>query len=323
MDNRVHLVNEPLLSEFAVDQKFNERRANLVPQVRDLIATHELFSDQEVNVEFAHTGVSSLVCFVDAGADRYVLKVPLSLSDGGGSEAEFLRRWEAAGVSVPHVFSSGQLGEHAYTIMQRVDAPLLSEVIDEGTAREAVYIDMGKLLARMHSPQTAGYGRIVAGTPQFPTFKEWLSSEDIAKRIQVVRENNLLSDEHGSIDRAFDHLIIYGEKHPMSTYCHFDYSAPNIFATDPLTVFDPSPMLNNGIIDIGRSMHSMIATGQPEAAEQLQEGYFASDRPYDPHALQASILLNAYWRFPYAHQKGRTEVIENTRRYLAATRHLL
>lgn len=321
--SRVHFRNEPLLSGFETDQQFDERRISLIPQVTDLIASSELFGDGKVSVEFAHKGVSSLVCFVETGDNRYVLKVPLSLSDGGSSEAEFLNQWEATGVCVPHVYESGQLGEHAYTIMKHIDAPMLSEAIAKGIAKDTVYVDMGNMLATMHTPKTSGYGRIVEGTPQHLTFREWLNSEDIAKRISTVREHNLLGDEHGPISQVFDNLAAYTENDTSSSYCHFDFSAPNLFATDPLTVFDPSPMLNNGIIDIGRSMLSAISDGQPEAAAQLQEGYFSSGIPHDPKALQAAIILNAYWRFPYAHKKGRTEVMERTREYLIATRHLL
>lgn len=322
--SRIHFENEPMLSGFEADKKFDERRIRLVPQIKDLIASTEIFGDGDVSVEFAQKGVSSLVCFIETSDGKFVLKVPLSLSDGGSSEGEFFRQWEAAGVSVPHVYQSGQLGDHAFTIMQYVDAPMLSEAVTQGTAKEAVYVDMGKILAEIHSPQANGYGRIIEGKPQYPTFRDWLSSEDIAKRIRAVRENNLLGDEHGSVTQVFDNLISYAEKNDRSSYCHFDYSAPNIFATDPLTVFDPSPMLNNGIIDIGRSMHSLIVENRQEAAEQLREGYYSSgQQQYDPRALQASIMLNAIWRFPYAHKKGRTDVIERTQEYLVATRHLL
>jgi hypothetical protein len=83
-------------------------------------------------------------------------------------------------------------------------------------------------------------------------------------------------------------------------------------------------MLNNGIIDIGRSIQlASTSIDAHKGIEQLKEGYFSENRPYSQRALQASIILSAYMKFPYWHKKNNTENIEHTRQYLAETRQNL
>ena len=94
-------------------------------------------------------------------------------------------------------------------------------------------------------------------------------------------------------------------------------------ATEPLTVFDPNPILNQGIIDIGRSILSTLFHANFEGAEQLKEGCFGNGAEYNSSALQASIILNAYWKFVYQHKTGRIAEINTVRELLAQTSHLL
>ena len=82
-------------------------------------------------------------------------------------------------------------------------------------------------------------------------------------------------------------------------------------------------MLNHCIIDISRSILSSLFHGNFEVAEQLKEGYFRNGAEYNSSALQASIILNAYWKFVYQHKTGRIAEINTVRELLAQTSHLL
>jgi hypothetical protein len=151
-----------------------------------------------------------------------------------------------------------------------------------------------------------------------------IQKKHLQKRIRLAQGTGLLDKEHGPISDVFDALMEYSEKDPVSRYCHFDFGSDNILATEPLTVIDPSPMLNNGIIDIGRSIQlASTSIDAHKGIEQLKEGYFSENRPYSQRALQASIILSAYMKFPYWHKKNNTENIEHTRQYLAETRQNL
>lgn len=312
--------NEPLLSKHEVDKKFNERRINLIPHVKDFISNHNLFKDKEVNVVFAHKGISSLVCIIETHSDKLVLKIHLSISHSLG-EGQFLRVWEKAGVKVPHVIEDGMLNGHVYTLMEYIDTPILSEVYsNEELLDNGIYFEMGRTLSVMHTPRAGGYGRVVDGKAEFAEFKDWVTSEDMQKRYQYVGENMLLGEEHGSLSTAIEILIDHTNSENTSSYCHDDFGTSNMFATHPITVFDPNPRFNNRYLDLGRTLYNYISNGV--FPKQLVDGYF-DNKPYDERVLHASILISSYFEFPYAHKTKRLETIQTIQEYLIQNKHLL
>ncbi len=115
----------------------------------------------------------------------------------------------------------------------------------------------------------------------------------------------------------------YAESQKQSSYCHDDFGTSNIFATDPITVFDPNPRFNNGYMDLGRSILMIAGSEQPgPKIEQLIEGYFGQE-PYSAKALQSAILINAAMKLPYSHKKGRTELTSNIQKFLSERSGLL
>ncbi len=319
---KIRYINQPKLSSIVADQKFNERRTALLPHIENMLTTDKLFSSRDISVEFAHTGVSSLVCFITTNTEKYVLKIPLSEKPIEG-EALFLKTWETAGVSVPHIFREDVMGGHSYIIMSFIDAPVLSQLEKSDTERKDMYFSIGKTMKLMHEPKTKGFGYIVSGIPQYKTFDEWINGEDVQKRIKAVRELNLFTDEHGSLEKAISILSVYCTGAGATSYCHFDFGSGNILATDPLTVIDPFPLVNNGIIDIGRTIQ-LMATGNaaPEYIETIKKGYFGNT-PIPTRELQAAIIMSACFKFPYWYKKGKLEEIKKTQAFLADNKHLL
>ncbi len=317
-------LNEPKLSKHAVDQKFNTRRMALIPHVKDFISNHPRFQNEEVKVTFADKGISSLISIVETPKTKTVLKIPLSLAHSLG-EAQFLKIWEDADVRVPHVIEDGMITEHAYTMMEYIDAKILKDVYpkDEAVKKE-IYVELGRILCKMHKPVAHGYGRVVEGKAQYETFEEWFNGEDVQKQIVYVKENNLLNEEHGSLSQAFTILKEHTDKAKQSSYCHDDFGTANIFATEPLTVFDPNPRFNNNYMDLGRSIIISLGNnnGQAETGEQLIRGYFGSES-YDKMVLQGAILINAYLKFPYQHKTKSFDKMQNLQEYLIKTKHLL
>ncbi len=301
------------LSGHEADKHFNERRVALAGQLEGFISAHSRFQGKEVAITFAQKGVSSLIAVIETVGGKLVLKLPLSTTYAEG-EALFLKAWEQAGVKVPHVFEEGILDGHSFILMEFVDAPILTSLYSpEQLAEKGLYREMGKTLCLMHRPTAEGYGRVVDGKPEYAQFSDWLLSEDIATRIAYVKEHALLGDEHGSISAAFEVLRAYINGQPNSSYCHDDFGAANIFATTPITVFDPNPRFNNGYIDLGRSVVKLLSEGINPA--QLLEGYF-DGVDYDEEALRAAVLLNTYMKYPYWHKVKRVEQIQRMQQYL-------
>lgn len=326
MNSKIIFLNEPKLSEHEVDQKFNARRINLIPHVKDFISNHERFKNGEIKVIFAEKGISSLVSIIETSSEKTILKVHLSLAHSLG-EAQFLKVWEKSGVKVPHVIEDGMLNGHAYTLMGYVDAKILKDVYSKGEMiRKEIYVELGKILRVMHTPKVEGYGRVVGGKAQYAKFEDWLCSEDVQKHIKYVKENNLLGDEHGSLSVALEILKAHVKNGKSSNYCHDDFGAANVFATNPLTVFDPNPRFNNGYIDLGRSIIISIASNSGKAEADIEEqfirGYFNTEY-CDRRVLQAAILLNVYTKFTYQHKTKSLDRMKNLREYLAQTKHFL
>ncbi len=314
--------NQPKLSEHEVQNKMNERRINLVPLIKDFISTHSSFIGKEVSVTFSHKGVGSLVTIIDTVEEKQILKV--SLGSHGVGEAQFLKVWEKAGVKVPHVKEAGILGGYSYTLMEYIDAPILGEAFSGiELIQKKIRYEMGSILSVMHKPEAKGYGRVVEGKAKYKEFNEWILSEDIQKRFEYVKENALLGDDHGSLSVAIQTLIEHTNKENISSYCHDDFGSSNMFATTPITVFDPNPNFNNRYMDLGRTILMMLTQPkQEEAIVQLIEGYFKS-KQYDKKVLYASVLLNAYIKFFNWHKTNKLKTIENVQEYLIHNKHLL
>ncbi len=306
--------NKPRLSEREVDKISNDRRIALVPLLESFLASDDMFVGKDISVEYSHQGVSALVACIEAGADKYVLKLPLKATAEG--EALFLKKWEEVGVTVPHVYKEGKLGDHPYILMSFVDAPMLSEAIQNGLVKSDIWVDLGKILRHMHTPSALGYGSIVHGKAEYTTFKDWIMSEKVQEKIKYVEETGLLDTKLWPISHAIDILVAYDERHPTSSYCHMDFCADDIMASVPLTIIDPEPMFNNGIIDIGRSLQLLSAEGNYDHVGKLKEGYFSNDASYDKPALRAAIILSAYMKFPYWHKTGRDKEIAMVKKYL-------
>jgi fructosamine-3-kinase len=321
MSSKITFKNQPKLSGHEADQKYDERRQALIPEIENFVSTDEFFRDREASIEFSHKGASSLVSFIEADNEKFVLKVPLS-SSGFESEGQFLKAWEKVGVRVPHVFKEGKLGVRSYLLMEYIDAPTLIDAEAQGLVKRDTAHEQGKILRQMHAAKAEGYGRSIDGKPEFDSFEKWLESDIIRKRIGEVQENGVLGDEHGPIADALDKLIEYTKNNPESVYCHFDFGASNILATEPLTVIDPHPLFNHGVIDIGRSMLLSASGGNSKSSEKMKEAYYEGE-DVDVSALQASIIFSAYWKTAYWHKVGKTKSIENVRNYLAETRGLL
>ncbi len=312
--SKITFKNEPKLSEHEEDAHFNERRLALAKQVEGFIASCERFHNKEVSVTFAHKGISSLIAIIEMPEEKLVLKIPLSTTLGQG-EAQFLKVWKQAGVKVPHVFEEGELDGNPYILMEYIDAPILTNAYSqEDLLKKDIHREMGRTLRIMHTPKADGYGPVLEGKAEFTTFSDWFYSRDIEKRIAYVKEHNLLGEEHGSIETAFEVLQAHIKENPKSSYCHYDFKTANIFATTPITVFDPNPKFNNGYIDLARSMVACLADGS--SPTQMLEGYFNGEA-YDKEVLRAAILLNTYTKLPYLHKVKKVEQIQRMQEYLA------
>lgn len=323
---KITFTNEPKLSPHEVDQKFNERRKKLIPLMKDFIAEHPLFSGKKVDVTFLYSGVSSLVSILEMPEQKIIFKIPLSELNSR-LEGVFLKAWEDIGVKVPDVLEEGKIGDHFYVLMEYVDSETISSKYkDEELLEKNVYHDLGKLLRKMHEAKTEGYSNIVnkKSEPEYFSITEWLKGDtNMQIQVEYVKENKLLDDEkHGSIENVFNVLISTIGDSKESVYCHNDFGGGNVFATEPLTVFDPWPCFHHPFMDITRSLILISKVGVGKAGEQFLDGYFG-DEEYDKKLFHAFLFLNITVKLPYMHKTKKIEKIEGLQKYLKQTKDLL
>ncbi len=324
---KITFINEPKLSPYEVDQKFNERRKKFVPLIKDFITQHYLFSAKKVNVTFLYSGVSSLVSILETSEQKLILKIPLS-DLNSRLEGVFLKAWEKVGVKVPNILEEGEIGEQPYILMEYIDSETLSDKYSgKESIEKNIYHDLGKLLRQMHKVKTEGYSNIVnkKNQPEYDSIKKWLEGDSSMKeQIEYVKANKILNDEeHGSIDDVFKILISTIGDSKESVYCHNDFGRGNVFATDPFTVFDPWPCYHHPFMDITRSLVHKISKGSiGTASEQFLEGYFENEK-YDKKLFHAFLFLNITVKLPYMHKTQKIEKIEGLQKYLEKTKQIL
>ncbi len=326
--SRIRFLNQPKpLAERAsgYEKDEYERKMALIPCVEHFLSSNDSFKGKDVSVTFPHTGVSSLVCILEADGEKTVLKIPVSINLPEG-ESDCLKSWELVGVSVPHVIQEGMIEGRPYILMSHIDAVRLMDVPAEKADKE-IYMKLGRTLRQMHQSKACGYGRIKNHKAEHVQFRDWLNSEYEQRMINHVRARNIIDDEkHGSLSKALEILTMYVESNPQSAYCHHDFSTGSTFATDPIAVFDPNPLINHPIIDIARSVVLIAGSGPNENVrqfiDQMMEGYFGEEA-HDKQAFQAAILLNAHSKIFNWRNSGRTQNIENMLAYLSETKHLL
>ena len=248
----VVLRNEPKLSEHEIDDDLNRMRAEFIPHIQYFVTEHDIFKNEaEVGIEFAHKGVSSVIAIIDTPADKWVLKIPRNKAHTVG-ESEFFDVWEKAGVTVPEIVETGELHGSPYALMEYIDAPTLDTCYShEELIERCIFAEMGKALRLMHAEPAAGYGFVVDGEPEFETVEEWLAGDDIKRRLNYIDEHNLLERIEGELDKTLE-VIKQHAANSDSTYCHDDFGTANIFATDPITIFDPQPKFNSVYYDLGK-----------------------------------------------------------------------
>lgn len=318
----VTFLNQPVLSEYAMDTVLNAKRNALVPEIENLVRSHPLFENSDVAVTFSHRGAASLVCFLDTGNGKRVLKIPLKPISKG--EGKFLETWKDRGIRVPQVIEEGSIADLDYLLMDFIDALTVSRTysIDELIQKE-IYVELGALLRTLHGATSTGYGRYAA-TPEFTTFSSWLTTDErLRENILYTNENGILNEaEHGSFGLASEILLGKIGDEEKSVFCHYDFHIGNIFATEPFTVFDPNPFFNHPYVDLARSIVLAVKMGMADVRKHLVRGYFP-DADCDEQLLQAALIVSAGEKLSFWHKQNRTEDVGKVLEHLHETRSLL
>jgi hypothetical protein len=312
---KVTLKNIPRVSEHDVDRTFNEMRIAFVPHITEFVANHDFFSEaQHIEIEFAQTGVSSIIAILETESGKWVLKIPRSATFSAG-EGAVLKAWEAVEVTVPHVIDEGLLNGQPYTLMEHIDAPTLASKYSQNEMLErGVFHEMGTILRQMHSVTAEGYGFFVDGHAEFTTAEDWLAGADMQKRFEYIDKHKLFQETKTTLENALEIITGHSRTTP-STYCHDDYGPHNMFATSPITIFDANPKFNSPYYELGRIRFADLAYADAfDASQQLLDAYFG-DEKVDTTVLNAFTYLALCMKCPYWHKTGRTEQLKKAEQF--------
>ncbi len=290
-NSRVIFLNKP---KDLIETHRTERRNQMLSFIEDYLNDSPVFGDKTISVTFFDTGVTGLTCLVETPDKKFVLKVHL-YPDVPAGEDIFIKAWETAGISVPHIYEIGLLDECPYMLMSYVEAQTLEEVPESTLIERNVFGEMGTTLAKMHTIKSVGFGSVSNGnTGGYKDFKSWvIENQKIQTPLKYATQHNLLPIEtFGSVEDAITTLTQHIGDTSESVYCHWDFVPGNIFDTNPLTVFDPVPTFNHPYLDIARSIMQTIAQGfiNNESHQQFLHGYF-SGKSFDKKLLYASLLF--------------------------------
>ncbi len=315
----INFLNQPTLSSHEIYNSSNERRISLIPHIETLLKQHQFFKDKEISVFFPSVGSASLVCILDVSSTKKVLKIPLSSKSFYEYEGAFLLAWESVGVQTPRVLEEGTIDGSYYLLMDFVDAKTIQETYKKGEViRKEIFVKIGNTLHQMHTAKAEGFGSIKDGKGRYKLFSEWLDDEIKSRRPGI--------DEVGDdFARAVDTINRFVGTSSESSYCHNDFAYQNIFATEPLTVFDPIPVLNHPYMDLASAIVKAIGRGiSDEAGEQLIRGYTSVDSiPLNRSALQAAIIIQSHILFTIWSHTGKEQGIKDVQNYLDKTKGFL
>ncbi len=323
--SQIIFINQPRLSTHEVDAKSNDRRLALIPHVEIFLKQHPLFKDKEVQATFPSVGSASFTCILETEGVKRVLKIPLSSQSFYESEGAFLNAWEKVGVKVPHVIEEGKIDGSYYLLMEFIDAKTLPEEYKKGAMiRQEIFVKMGNLLRMMHTAKSEGFGVVKDGKGVDSRFSEWLDYQIKHKASYASDERFLEDSKHGNFSLAIQKMNAYVGESTESCYCHNDFAYQNIFATDPLTVFDPIPIFGHPYMDLARAIVTALGRGiSEEASEQLIRGYSGNDLVIDRSVLQAAMILQSYLKFGYWSKTGKEQGIKDVQTYLEKTKGYL
>lgn len=321
----INFLNKPLFSKHEVELEKSKRRLDLIPIIEKFLNNHLLFKDKNIQVSFPEAGSSSFTCIIESEGAKNVLKIPLNPDSFYKDEGLFLKAWEEVGVKVPHVIEQGSFEGGHYLLMEFVNALPLNKVYKKGAMiREQIYVKMGAILRQMHTAKSIGFGVLKGDKGEYNDFSQWINhwleyEGDYPNDPKFINE-----EKHGSLTLATKIMCEYVGTSSESSYCHSDFAYQNIFATDPLTVFDPIPVLSHPYMDLARAIVIAIGRGMHEdASEQLIHGYSGNDLKLDRKVLQAALIIQSYLKFGYWNKVGKEEGIKAVQTYLEKTKNLL
>jgi Ser/Thr protein kinase RdoA (MazF antagonist) len=251
-------------------------------------------------------GSRSVVFCVNYGRENpYVVKMG-NAKETIEAESAFLKRWNEAGVRVPKIIKrhlSNRRLPVSLTVMEYVDAPILSDVMDTKIRiKSGISFENGIVLARMHKVKGRGFGLVKSGRNirgKFSSFRKEIEDNLFKMRIPELIEAGLLNLKiYEPLNKAIDMLDKETKSKIKPSFTHNDFRPYNMFYDKgQVIVFDPNPKITHPYMCLSLTLiKSLIETekeiyGKKEYQEILR-GYESVSK-IDKKSLQAAFLVRS------------------------------
>jgi Ser/Thr protein kinase RdoA (MazF antagonist) len=254
-------------------------------------------------------GDSSIVYYVETNDNRYIVKFAPSKGDLITHKL-FSDRWSERGVKTPTIYKIREADEqipYELALIEFIEANTLSKTYTKKELHEKGYYgDLGTTLAKMHRAKGEGYRKLKVPNVlvgKYNTLSGELDYDIKQKRLDKLIERRYVSN---TVEQNYQQAKETLEKNmtgKMPSLCHNDFLPYNIMATDPITVFDPSPSISSPLKDLGSTVGKILLKDNSyikEAAKQLVTSYESESSEMDYEALNAAIYISYIRKIPRA-----------------------
>ncbi|KKQ23933.1 MAG: hypothetical protein US62_C0012G0016 [Candidatus Woesebacteria bacterium GW2011_GWA1_37_8] len=276
-------------------------------------------------------GESSVVFKVVTESSPSVVKMT---PEAGGVEAEshFLLAWEKEGIKIPQIISIRPQDKEipvSILVSEFIDSALLidalttQQMIEKGISKE-----LGRMLAKMHRAKGKGFGFPIVGNENHGSFETF--SEEMEKTLFGDRISWLLT--HGVLNQ-FDVDVAHGaveileadiQKGGLPSLTHNDFATYNMFATEPITIFDPDPRITHPAICLAYTLLKSQVNEYPDLTEssEILSGY-REITPIDDETIAAGIVLRGIRKIHTWHREGKLSQLDKLKKVIDANEKLI
>ncbi len=254
---------------------------------------------QNIKVVGEEKGIHSVVRIVQSDDKKYIVK--FSVWPVKAFREKFAYQKLFGLIPMPHLLVSGQ----DYVIQDYVEGKFLDEVrLSEQEIRK-IYIELGRILKRIHQIKTAGAGFIETdGKGGHKSFKDFVNSW-LDDHLDILRKSNLVSKKNFSklqkyIDDQKDFLRVEDYR-----LLHYDLEEWNVKIKGKkiIAIIDFGDLFSGPIEwDFARSYLTHYFEGR---FNYLIEGY---GNKVDLEKVKYYAVLEILFTFPYNHNNNKLKL---------------
>lgn len=293
------LIEEPAIASWMTEDEVVFRRQ--AKEYLQKAADAGVLTSRKIDeVKVFADGETSVVFLVKSPELTYVAKLTRH-PETVEREAVFFEKWAEQGVRIPRVLALHTTNDQipvSIVSLEYIDAPILSRFLNtEQRVKKGVAREMGRTLASMHRAKGEGFGFPIPENRtkgNFVTFKEEFENTFLKRRANWLKEQGVITDQDLSSTQTAIEII---EKDLRSgikpSLVHDDFRPYNIFASEPITVFDPNPRITHPFMCLALTLiKSEVESGTfgKQERDEILSGYSEITK-VNNHVLSAAIVL--------------------------------